>query len=518
LLVSSCSSESTTTSTTKTTAVTSTTSTSTATTTTAVTPKKGGILRVNTSGVTGSLGWPANFTGADVGKAQPALESLLRQNWDGSLYPWLATSYDINYDEPSVTFHLQQGVKFTDGTDFNAEAVKFNYDSVITKKKQAFWKSVSVVDTYTVKIVLTTWSNIAMISFADTGTACVASVKAYQDNGEDWTNTHVVGTGAFKLVSYEKDSKIVWTKNDNYWKPGLPYLDGIELLITSDYQTNKNMLQAGETDSFSAELGKQADELSKLGLDLDVIVQHQATYSLIPDTKNADSPYANKLVREAVEYAINKEAIASGLGYGFWEAPYQIPPKDNSAYNPNYSGTVRKYNPDKARELLKLAGYPNGFKTDLVPGMAKNLDTATAIKSYLDAVGIETTLNNMDTAAYMQYRSGDGWHNALLIEPLAAFGNYNSTWNYYFSPTGTQFRSWTRSEAFLKVFNASILSHDLDISLMRAVNDEIMEECSLIPVHEGGASQPTYKYVKGAGFLQRGFPIYWNAESAWLDK
>jgi ABC-type transport system substrate-binding protein len=461
------------------------------------------------------FGWPVNIIGGTTQVVLPALESLLRMDSKGVPTPWLAEAYEVNTTEPSVTFHLRKGIKFHDGSDFNANVVKFDFDTVISKNKAPYWKSVAVIDDYTVKVTLNYWVNIAMASFSDSAIALIASMESFKANGEAWANTHPIGTGPFIFQKYDVDSAMYYNKNPNYWQTGKPYVDKIKIVFADDPQTTKNMMIAGEGMAVNYELGKQTQEMLDLGFK--TITQHQATYCLIPDTKNPKSPLANQKVREAIEYAIDKEAIAKGLGYGYWIAPYQLPPKDNAAWNDQLT-FKRVYDPAKAKQLLTEAGYPNGFSIEVVPGYQKNTETSVAIKSYLDAVGIKTTLTIMDTATYNQYRSGDGWANALLMEPIASYANYNQTINYYFAPTTPQFKSWDRTAGFLEKFNASITAPQADINLIRDLDRYMYENAMVIPVHDGGASLPVAKYVMDGGFLQRNFPVYWNPESVWLDK
>jgi peptide/nickel transport system substrate-binding protein len=483
--------------------------------TTPATPKYGGEF-ILIQGVLGSpFGWPVNIIGGTTQVILPALESLLRMSKDGVPSPWLAESYDVKTDEPSVTFHLRKGIKFHDGSDFNASVVKFDYDICISKNKAPYWKSVEVVDDYTVKVVLNYWVNIAMASFSDSAIGLIASMQSFKANGEAWANNHPIGTGPFIFQKYDVDSAMYYNKNPNYWQQGKPYVDKVKIVFADDPQVTKNMMISGEGMAVNYELGKQTKEMLDLGFK--TITQHQATYCLIPDTKNPKSPLANQKVREAIEYAIDKESIAKGLGYGFWVAPYQMPPKDNAAWNDKLT-FKREYNVAKAKQLLTEAGYPNGFSIEVVPGYQKNTETSVAIKSFLDAVGIKTTLTIMDTAAYNQYRSGDGWANAMLMEPIASYANYNQTLNYYFSPTTAQFKSWDRTEGFLAKFNASIRTAQADINVIRDVDRYMYENAMIIPVHDGGASLPVANYVMDGGFLQRNFPVYWNPESVWLNK
>jgi peptide/nickel transport system substrate-binding protein len=147
----------------------------------------------------------------------------------------MASSYDIAPDKLSVTFHLRKGIKFHDGTELNAEAVKFSYDAQIENNKVPFWESVEDIDEYTVKVNFKSWNNVIISTFGDTGTGMIVSPTAVKENGLEWAKLNPVGTGPFKFESYVQDSKMILTKNDDYWEEGQPYLDGIEYYFSAGF-------------------------------------------------------------------------------------------------------------------------------------------------------------------------------------------------------------------------------------------------------------------------------------------
>jgi peptide/nickel transport system substrate-binding protein len=192
-------------------------------------------------------------------------------------------------------------------------------------------------------------------------------------------------------------------KNPDYWGKDsqgnrLPYLDALDFIFISDPMTLLAAIQTGVGDATSTETGKRAADLANVGLTVEAMLV--GTTSLVPDTANGDSPFSNQKVREAVEYAIDKEAIASGIGYGYWKAPFQIPPPASAIFNPNFS-LGRKHDLNKAKQLMADAGFARGFKTKLISAPAgRNKDIVVALISYLSKIGIEGDVQYPDQPAF----------------------------------------------------------------------------------------------------------------------
>ena len=143
---------------------------------------------------------------------------------------------------------------------------------------------------------------------------------------------------------------------------------------------------------------------------------------IVPNSKNADSPFSKQQVRETVSCAIDREAIVEAWGFGFWEPAYQLSWKVNMGHIP---GLKHRYNPKKAKQLLKEAGYPDGFKTKITP-MAHGTDkyVIVVVQAYLAAVGIEARLENVPMGKYSEYRF-KGWNNGLTMQPFGVSINPN---------------------------------------------------------------------------------------------
>ena len=196
---------------------------------TAATPKYGGTFSyVTAAGPGGPFGVTWLASGGSTFGMQFAMNTPLREMADGSLTPFLAESYDVVTDStnPSVTLKLRKGVKFQDGTDFNAAAVKWNLQQEMLPtstniRSTANWKSVEALDDYTVRVNLKVWQNTAVNAFANS-MSFIMSPTAYQNKGEDWAKINMVGTGAFVQTDYQKDVSLTLVKNNNYWEPGNP--------------------------------------------------------------------------------------------------------------------------------------------------------------------------------------------------------------------------------------------------------------------------------------------------------
>lgn len=205
--------------------------------TTKPTPKYGGILKrcldVDAQGLD-PMAQP--FTYVAVRMAQTAIETLVRLDERGlPVVPWLATDWKVSGDLRSITFTLRKGVKFHDGTDFNAEAVKWNLERYRTSSNLELKAvaSIDVLNDSTLRLNLSKW-NSSLLSSLSCKAGMMISPTAYKTHGEEWVRMHPVGTGPFKFVSWQRDVKQVYQKFDSYWQKGKPYLDGIEWSINTD--------------------------------------------------------------------------------------------------------------------------------------------------------------------------------------------------------------------------------------------------------------------------------------------
>ena len=482
------------------------------------TPKYGGTLRILTGPVAAGFGWPADIGGQGVGANQFCFETLLRCDNTGKIIPWLAESYKVADDLKSITFNLRKGIKFHDGSDFNADAVKWNLENYIAAHIQLSWTSVDKIDDYTVRVNFKAWDNTLPASFGDASNeAYMISKASFDKNGKDWVKQNPVGTGAFKFVSFTLDSSLKYVKNPDYWKKDdkgnqLPYLDGVEYIFASNTLTQNSVMQTGEADMLLFNVSKQITDLSSMGLTVRVNID--ANIALVPDSANADSPWSKKEVREAVEYAIDREAIAKAFGFGYFQAPYQIPTRSSTAYNPDFI-LGRKYDVNRSKQLLAQAGYENGFETTFISAPWVDKDIAIALQAYLDKVGIKVTLDYPQVGKWISYMGQGTWHNAALVSNMPMIDStYAGGLQFAVNSLG---QSWSRTPELKQAYQTVFTTPTLDSKNISAVTDMITKDCFIIPIIESGEARAEVSYVV-AGFSERAAPHMWNTESAWLNK
>ncbi len=521
LIMAGCKEETATTTKTTTTTKTSTTSTTTQTTlTTTVKSKYGGTFRISFDSSPGVIGWPAEIMGDGSCPTQVFYDTFLRFNSKYELVPWLAETYKVADDLKSITFNLRKDVKFHDGTDFNATAAKWNLDNQIAAKKASNWASVEVINDYAIQVNLKVWRNSCLSDFATESPSWMVSPTAFEKNGIDWMRQNPVSTGPFKFVSFSKDVGMKTVRNPDYWAKDeqgnqLPYLDALEYVFIADPMTQLAEMKTGDIDMTSTETGKRAADLEAAGVLVEAITT--ATTCLVPDSLNADSPFANQKVREAVEYAINREAIAKTLGYGYWITAYQEPPPASSIFDPNFS-LGRQYDVDKAKELLAETEYKDGFKMTLISAPAgRNKDVIAALQGYLSAIGITADVEYPDQPKFISYQTGT-YQNAMLIQGFTLYPNMNSFLEQWLSVNCPRFKVWARSTEFNALVDKSSTSRTADTALMKACTDQLTKECALIPIHYSGRCWSTQSYVMDAGLFERGGAMWFNAERTWLNK
>jgi peptide/nickel transport system substrate-binding protein len=219
----------------------------------------------------------------------------------------------------SITLHLFKGVKFHDGTDFNAQAVKWNLDKSMAPGSTNIgsttaWKSIEVIDDYTVRINLKSRQNTLVRTFAD-GISFSVSPTAFQKNGADWMNYNMVGTGPFIQKDFQRDVSLTFTRNPNYWERGKPYLDGVQILYVTDTMTQEALFKSGGADILQCANDFMASRMQTAGFK--VIAQPSTGSTLVPDSMNADSPWSKLKVRQAAEFAIDKESIVKAFDMAF---------------------------------------------------------------------------------------------------------------------------------------------------------------------------------------------------------
>lgn len=446
--------------------------------------KYGGILTVTFKHSPTSYGVPLLVFGGMHHYARMAMQHLVKANPEkpGHYLPLLATSWELAPDRSSYTFHLRKGVKFHDGTDFNAQALKWNYDQVLESPQPYLNEvaSIDAIDDYTIRLNLSLW-NALIMSDMERESQFIMSPTAYETLGEEWCETHPVGTGAWKVKDYARAQYVKWEKFEDYWEEGLPYLDGVEFLVIEDPMTAKAMLLTGEAHAMFQTDRINAIELKAQGYDVQTFIGQIVEISV--DTTTPESIWYDKRVREAAEYAVDKETICKFLGEGWVKPHYEIIHSIHDFGDPGT--TPRKYNLEKAKELLAEAGYPEGFKTSMQYTGMLDSDFVLALQEDLSEVGIELELDIFTPAAGRELEWSPHEGNelrlaALRYDPPNLLGavrmGLSSTWPGH--------PSTKRTEGFEERFQQAMNEVDPDkqLELLMEMEKLAYEDAMLVPL------------------------------------
>ena len=343
-------------------------------------------------------------------------DSLLHYK-DGSLdvEPGLAESWTISPDGKTYTFALRQGVKFHDGTPFDADAVKFNFDRVIDPNHPYHntgpfpfvftlgpIDKIEVTGPHTVVMQLKEpyAPALTMLAGAIGGLAGISptAVKTY---GKDFSR-HGGGTGPFKLVEWVSGQRFVLAANKEYWR-GAPKLDGLVFRPIVDENARVSEMLSGGTD---ITIEVPPDNIATFTASKNFTFYEQSgphLWYLMLNCK--EKPFDNKLVRQAANYAINKEALVGEILKGTATvAAGPTPP----AFSWAHDNDLKPYphDPAKAKALLAQAGYPNGvdvtfYVTESGSGMLSPILMGTAIQADLAAVGIRAKIETYEWNTFL---------------------------------------------------------------------------------------------------------------------
>ncbi len=524
LVWSSCSSPastSTTSSTTSTTTSTSTSTTTTAvkTTTTSTPAKNGGTMKVIMRSAVSVVGLPWEGSGgAPHRMVETAFDFLVRYDQNYNFQPRLADSWDIAPDGKSVTFHLHPGIKFSDGTPFNAAAVKANLElyapnGVRTPSLKKI-TSYDIIDDLTIRLNLSAFDSTLMIDLGD-GPGFMASPAAIakQTTPENMAKDHLVGTGPFVLSSFEKNQSIKYVKNPNYYQTGKPYLDAFEFYMITDPVTSLMSFKKGDGQVIFGITATEAKDLKASGYTI-VPTDIKPVVVLLPDGMNADSPWAKKEVREALEYAIDRPTLAASVGEGYYEAVTQF--ATNSSTYFNSAAPKRDFNPAKAKELLKAAGYPTGFKTKIYASTTWDKDILVAIQTYMKEVGIEADLELGDNARMTDWQN-KGWTNGIFIPGFPIIPNIRSL---SFRLAGGVNVSMYADANWQSKVDATVSQPDAQKQLaqFKELIKILNDQAACISLWTKPDISALDKSVQDLKWTQSGHPRFYEPQDAWLSK
>lgn len=372
------------------------------------------VVRVQIGGDVGSMApWAPDGGGRTVVFPEIYETLFYQKTLGGDPIPLLATSYD-EVSETEYLIHLNENIYDTNGNHITASDVVYSYETCIAEGNQKPYvgniEEISMEDEYTINLKLI---NASVGALQDV--VCSVRIVAEKAYTEDKMGTMPVATGPYILKEWVTGSTITLVKNENYWADGnradisQANVDQIVYKVITEPSQIMISLQNGEID-FTSSIS-QADIPHFLeGGDLadDYLVKYQpATLAQVLFFNCSEgNPFSDVRMRNAVSYAIDNEAVLEGAYEGRGAVSHAFAGEKSADYQEEWkSEEYYEYNPEKAKELIKEAGYDKGLKVRLIcDAMPAHVMMAQIIQLYLGQVGIEVEINSYDDALFNTYR------------------------------------------------------------------------------------------------------------------
>jgi peptide/nickel transport system substrate-binding protein len=360
-------------------------------------------------GVSGTLGWSTvaptawdpvvSAAGNDVSDLSLVYASLTRLSPEGEAEPALASKWEFSKDGLTFNIFLKKGLKFTDGTPVNAEAVKINLergehesDSLIIPYLEVI-KSIKVDNPYEVSLSLATKDYVLPLVLGGK-VGMMVSPKAIKENAKGLA-TQPVGAGPFELTNYTAPTSATLVRNPGYWDAKDIHLEGVDLKFFTDEQALLSSLLSGQVQLANIG-GEQVQTAESAGFE---VAEFPSLHVASIEVNDKMAPFDNHKVVEAVNYAIDRETLLQTLAGGHGEVVDEAFAPDYSAYNKSVADYYT-YEPEKAKELLKEANY-DGTPITITwfAGAGINFQAESEqLQAQLEAVGIKSTIKSLPSA------------------------------------------------------------------------------------------------------------------------
>ncbi len=497
----------------------------------AQTPDVGGTLVFGRSGDSTSMD-PSHATDGESFYAASAVYDNLVQFKYGSteIEPALATSWEVSNDGLEYTFKLRQGVYFSKTKYFKTKSEFTSADVVFSLKRQfdkshpynkiggafKYWsamdmsnivKDVIAVDKYTVKITLKKKeapfiANLAM-EFAMILSNDYASELAKKGKEGD-LGKKPVGTGPFVFKKWVKDDKIIYSANKNYWN-GRPYVDKLIFKVITNNAVRAAELKAGSIHIMDFPNPAEVDGL-EAHKNIKLVKQEGLNVGYLAFNFER-KPFDNKLVRQAISHAINMEGIVKSVYEGLGKVATNPIPPTMWSYDKNLKGY--EYNIEKAKALLKEAGFENGFETNIWampvarPYNPNGRKVAEAMQADLAKVGIKVKIVSYDWGTYLK-KSSMGEHDMVLLGWTGDNGDPDNFLNVLLSKHAAmnkpaQNRAFWKNEEFTALIDEA--KEITDVAKRTALYEKAQaifaEEAPWKPVAHSIVVQPMLEKVNG---------------------
>lgn len=355
-------------------------------------------------------------------------DALLKPLPGKAIAPSLAESWSESADGLTYEFVLRQGLIFHNGDPFTAEDVQYSfqrYHGAAAKTLQDRVQAVEIVEPHRVRFVLKEpWPDFLTIyGTLASGAAWIVPKKYHQQVGDDQFRQQPVGLGPYKVVSHKPGLEVIAEANPHYWRK-TPRIKRLVLQSVPNASTRLAMLKSGEADIAYSLQSTVAEEVQRTAsLRLASVVLGSIWWLDFPEQWDPKSPWHDQRVRLAASLAIDRQEVnqAETLGYSSLTGSV-VPPELDFALEQK----PHPYDPQRARQLLKEAGYPNGFDAGTLTPIPNYFSMGESVASYLQAIGIRTKIQTMERATFFAKRRERSL-KGLIVDVPGVSGNA-STW------------------------------------------------------------------------------------------
>jgi peptide/nickel transport system substrate-binding protein len=391
-----------------------------------------------------SLDYPQTSEKQAETTAMQMFDSLVWFDDSGKLVPALAESWEVSEDSTEYTFHLRRDVTFHNGEPFNADSVVFSWERASTSdftnsRSWRYASSVEKIDDYTVKVMTPEVDALLLSTIADNW--FMIPPGYFAEVGQEGFDEHPIGTGPFKFVEWVKGDHITMEANLDYWG-GAPSIKTLIFRPIPESATRVAAIQTGEVDIVTRLSAEEAASL--LGVEHVKVIKYPGTriyYIAFNNlTTGLDQPTIDARVRQAMNYAVDVDAIIDALFDGFGKPAIGFVNTSDLGYD---NAEPFGYDPDKALDLLAEAGYPDGFSMDMAcPAGAYSHfeEVCEAIAGYLGEVGIDVNLEIMESGHFWDLEGGkelpplfgDSWSSVggeSYHRLAGALGGWDAGWS-----------------------------------------------------------------------------------------
>ena len=380
-------------------------------------PVEGGSITVGLEAETNSwLPGEGTFNQPGVNVAYSIYDPLMQRTADGEVKPYLAESMEANEDLTEWTLTLRPGITFHDGTPLDAQALKTIFDEYLTAPTSNLAATLAEVTSLDVVDDLTVVYRLAETNAAFPDNLVLAagwpfSPTAAAAAGED-AGANPVGTGPFTFVSWQRDSRLVVEKNEDYWQEGLPYLDEITFRPIPDEDTRLSSLQSGDIDVMQSL--RQSTVVRARDLENVNNFEHLGSNSGGMTLNVSQPPFDDVRVRQALAHALDQEALIEVLGgSGVTPPQTQFFSPDSPYYSEALAESYPSYDLERAQELYddyvndpersdgKAVGEPISFTFTCPPDPSLN-ELSQLYQAFFGALGAQVELEQKEQAAWIQ--------------------------------------------------------------------------------------------------------------------